>query len=176
VLEKNVYLQQEIENKMELIISIQRIKDELKDANIELAVLRSKLNDTNTNTAVETITSYPTPSPKKSSTVFSTIYNYPDTQGINNTMNQNMNISHISTPIMDDGPNDHLLSNEILQKNASNDLNEGLLLFSPDGSPTAALNKKPLYMVQEFLERAKSLEMKMSNARNTLAQTNELSS
>jgi len=70
-------------------------------------------------------------------------------------MNQNMNTSHIATPIMDDAPNDQLISNDILQKNASNDLNEGLLLFSPDGSPTAALNKKPFYMVQEFLERAK---------------------
>lgn len=36
MLEKNVYLQQEIENKMELVISIQRIKDELKGINLHL--------------------------------------------------------------------------------------------------------------------------------------------
>jgi len=159
LLEKNVYLQQEVENKMELIITVQRIKDELKDANIELAVLRSKLNDTNTNTAVETITPYQTPSPKKSqtpTTTYSTIYNYennnpPDPNTLNNPMKANIVISALTTPTLNDNPDDQMLSNELLNKGGA----EELMILASAGSPTSALNKKPFYMVQEFLERAK---------------------
>jgi len=179
LLEKNVYLQQEVENKMELIVTIQRIKDELKDANIELAVLRSKLNNTN-NTIIETITPLQTPSPKKSLTPVSscsTIYNYDYNQDNEN----NMNTSPMSTPTMTpstmnddfDVQSQIYSSDDMIKENNISNIGHGLMIFR---SNTTAISKKSLLMLQEFLERAKSLEMKIASARSTLVHANELSS
>ncbi|KAG4095379.1 hypothetical protein H8356DRAFT_1079827 [Neocallimastix lanati (nom. inval.)] len=179
LLEKNVYLQQEVENKMELIVTIQRIKDELKDANIELAVLRSKLNDTNVNTnnnnVAEAMVPYQILSPNKSqtpTTTYSTVYNYDYNHQENGN---NINVSGMTTPTMNDSTNEQnkIYSSDILKKNNTNNLSNELMIFTSNGT---ALNKKPFFMVQEFLERAKSLEMKIASARSTLAHTNELSS
>jgi len=180
LLEKNVYLQQEVENKMESTITIQRLKDELKDANIELAVLRSKLNDTK-NTIIETITPSQTPSPKKTLTPISscsTIYNY----DYNHQGNENsMDTSVMSTPTMTsstmnddfDDQSQIYSSDDIIKENNINNISNGLMIFR---SNTTAISKKSILMVQEFLERAKSLEMKIASARSTLVHANELSS
>jgi len=131
-----------------------------KITNLEFFLLIQKLIYNNTNTAVESITPYQTPSPKKSqtpTTTYSTIYNY----DYNNTQQESavINNSQMPTPTMDDNPNNpntnELLSNDILSKNNPTNLNEELMLFATDGSQTSALNNKPFYMVQEFLERAK---------------------
>lgn len=120
-----------------------------------MAVLRSKLNDTNTNIAVETITPYQTPSPKKSqtpTTAYSSVYNYDYSHQDNGN---NMNISAVTTPTMNDNPDDqnHIYSsNDILKKSNANKISNDLMLFT---SNATALNKKPFFMVQEFLERAK---------------------
>lgn len=188
LLEKNVYLQQEVENKMELIVTIQRLKDELKDANIELAVLRTKLNDTNntninTNTGIEAITPYQTPSPRKSqttpATTYSTIYNYEFNNNPDQTLlNGTISVSAL-TPTFNDAFNNQnnsiFSSNDLLKNNTTTSVNEELIIFT-NTSPATTLNKKPFYMVQEFLERAKSLEMKIATARSALAHANELPS
>jgi FtsZ-binding cell division protein ZapB len=179
LLERNVYLQQEVENKMELTVTIQRLKDELKDSNIELAVLRSKLNNTN-NTIIETITPLQTPSPKKSLTPVSscsTIYNYDYNQDNEN----NMNTSPMSTPTMTpstmnddfDVQSQIYSSDDMIKENNISNIGHGLMIFR---SNTTAISKKSLLMLQEFLERAKSLEMKIASARSTLVHANELSS
>jgi len=167
LLEKNVYLQQEVENKMELIVTIQRLKDELKDANIELAVLRTKLNDTNntninTNTGLEVMTPYQTPSPRKPqttpATTYSTIYNYEFNDNPDHTLlNGTISVSALAPAFNDTFNNQNnsiFSSNDLLKNNTTTSLNEELIIFT-NTSPATTLNKKPFYMVQEFLERAK---------------------
>jgi len=93
-------------------------------------------------------------SPNKSqtpTTTYSTVYNYDYNHQENGN---NINVSGMTTPTMNDSTNEQnkIYSSDILKKNNTNNLSNELMIFTSNGT---ALNKKPFFMVQEFLERAK---------------------